>query len=138
MELSYSANTKIVTTDGEIKDIPYNWYNLLSKQLKDFRKDAAKVIELPAYCVFPDSTLINLLRVLPRNCNELWLVKGFSSTLIETYGKQICEIIDSFFKLRNVENILYGTTALELDSERVRGIIGYLGLTDYFLTEETK
>lgn len=56
----------------------------------------------------------------------------------QKYGKQICEIIDSFFKLRNVENILYGTTALDLDSERVRGIIGYLGLTDYFLTEETK
>ena len=132
MKLSNTTENKVVISTGEIKDIPYSWMNELIKDLKDWRKDAASSIELPAYCVFPDSTLLNILNALPRMLNELWLVKGLNSVLIDTYGEQICSVVNTFLAKKNIVDIMYGTSAFDVENDRVKGILGYLGLLEYF------
>ena len=132
MRVSNSLASKFVTANGEIKDIPYLWYAQLTYEIKEWRNDMAKLIGLPAYCVFSNVTLHNLVSAFPRTVNELWLVKGFSSTLIDTYGNDICKIVDSFLRARGVDCVLYGQTAFDISNERVKGIVGYLGLLDYF------
>ena len=96
MNLSYVDRNKAILTSGEVIELPYAWISQLEKEIISWRKDMAKIIELPAYCVFPNSTLRNLMKVLPRRKNELWLVGGFSSVLVDTYGDEICCIIDKF------------------------------------------
>ena len=117
-----------VLQDGEIIDFPVEWFNEIVEQLREWRLNMARIVALPPYCIFNDKVMNNLAYVLPRQKELLWLVSGFNQTLIETHGKEIVEIIDNFLTKKNVVEILYGSFSFDLGNQRIRGILGYLGL----------
>jgi ATP-dependent DNA helicase RecQ len=55
-------------------------------RLKELRGALAKEAGLPAYCVFPDRTLIELARRRPASDGELLAVPGVGAARLEKYG----------------------------------------------------
>ena len=57
--------------------------------LKDWRLARARAEEVPAYVVFNDRTLAELLRLQPRTISELAEVPGIGPAKLERYGSEL-------------------------------------------------
>ncbi len=62
-------------------------------ELKKWRRDIAAERNIPAYCVFHDSTLIGITNRLPKTEDELAEIKGIGRRKIEDYGEEILRIV---------------------------------------------
>ncbi len=67
--------------------------NSLMARLKDWRKNLSLELEVPAYVLMHDRTLIDLAQRLPSSLQELEEVHGFGPTKIMKYGEEILDII---------------------------------------------
>ena len=62
-------------------------------RLRAWRTDIAKVHGVPAYVVFHDATLKELVRICPQTEGELRLVSGVGTYKMERYGEDLIEIL---------------------------------------------
>ncbi len=62
--------------------------------LKKWRKNIAAERNIPAYCVFHNSTLIGIANQLPKTKEELEGIKGIGEKKIESYGDEILKIVN--------------------------------------------
>ena len=62
-------------------------------ELKKWRRDIAAERNIPAYCVFHDSTLIGIANRLPKTEEELEEIKGIGRKKIEDYGKAVLRMV---------------------------------------------
>ena len=62
-------------------------------RLRAWRSDIAKAHGIPAYVVFHDTTLKELVRICPQTKDELRLVSGVGASKLERYGADLIEII---------------------------------------------
>ncbi|MGB7533898.1 MAG: ATP-dependent DNA helicase RecQ [Halobacteriota archaeon] len=62
-------------------------------ELKKWRRDIAAERNIPAYCVFHDSTLIGIANRLPKNEEELEEIKGIGRRKIDDYGKAVLRMV---------------------------------------------
>jgi len=62
-------------------------------ELKRWRKNIASENNIPAYYIFHDSTLIEISNQLPKTNHELRNIKGIGAGKMESYGKEILQII---------------------------------------------
>ncbi|MEA2033274.1 MAG: ATP-dependent DNA helicase RecQ [Euryarchaeota archaeon] len=62
-------------------------------ELKKWRRDIAAERNIPAYCVFHDSTLIGIANRLPKTEEELEEIKGIGKRKIEDYGKAVLRMV---------------------------------------------
>jgi ATP-dependent DNA helicase RecQ len=65
---------------------------VLWNQLRIWRATTAKEHGVPAYVIFHDSTLLELVRLCPRNANELSQVAGIGARRLEKYGNHLMAI----------------------------------------------
>jgi len=65
---------------------------LAASELRRWRRDLARELEIPAYCIFNDRTLIALATALPIDRQEFLLVKGTGDARWERFGPKVCEI----------------------------------------------
>ncbi|MDN5935661.1 MAG: DNA helicase RecQ, partial [Nitrosospira sp.] len=65
----------------------------LWEQLRTWRAEAAKKHGIPAYVVFHDTTLAELVRLRPRTQNELRQVPGIGVHKLKSYGDSLLEIL---------------------------------------------
>ena len=65
----------------------------LYQKLKTWRKAQAEEEKLPAFCIFSNQVLENIVKKRPQIKEELLNIKGFGEKKFEKYGKQILEII---------------------------------------------
>lgn len=65
---------------------------VLWNQLRIWRATTAKEHGVPAYVIFHDSTLLELVRLCPRNANELSQVAGIGARRLEKYGNHLIAI----------------------------------------------
>ncbi len=85
-------------------DVPTRYYSTeLFGKLKDWRRNKATELKLPAYCIFLDSTLIHICLKLPRTVDDLKNINGFGKITIEKYGSEILERVCSF--ISNQKNL---------------------------------
>ena len=68
----------------------------LREYLREWRRDAAKARNVPAYVVMHDSSLDEICRVRPRSLPELLNVTGFGDRKAELYGPQIIDALAKF------------------------------------------
>ena len=61
--------------------------------LKKWRRDIAAERNIPAYCVFHDSTLIGIANRLSKTGEELKTIKGIGGRRIEDYGDDVLDIV---------------------------------------------
>jgi ATP-dependent DNA helicase RecQ len=62
-------------------------------ELKKWRRDIAAERNIPAYCVFHDSTLVGIANRLPKTEEELEEIKGIGRRKIEDYGKAVLRLV---------------------------------------------
>jgi len=67
----------------------------LFERLREWRKAAADMKDLPAYAVFGDRTLRELAAVRPSNEESLRRIHGVGESKSQTYGSEVLEIIAS-------------------------------------------
>ncbi|OBK10151.1 ATP-dependent DNA helicase [Mycobacterium asiaticum] len=62
-------------------------------QLKDWRRDAAKEQNVPAYIVFSDNTLIAIAELRPADEDALIAIPGIGARKLEQYGPDVLELV---------------------------------------------
>jgi ATP-dependent DNA helicase RecQ len=62
-------------------------------RLRAWRTEVAKKHGIPAYVVFHDATLAELVRLRPQTENELRQVPGIGARKLESYGEDLLEIL---------------------------------------------
>ncbi|PLS20052.1 DNA helicase RecQ [Neptunicoccus cionae] len=66
----------------------------LLSALKAKRRALAEAIQAPAYVVFPDATLINMVEARPRSLDEFSRIGGVGAVKLERYGAAFLEVIN--------------------------------------------
>ena len=75
----------------------------LVTELKILREKFAKSENLPAYCVFSDKSLYEIVKYLPKNFEELKNINGFKERRIEKYGQEIISLITLYIQNNNID-----------------------------------
>jgi len=70
---------------GVVREINKNMFNA---RLETSRKE-----DIPAYCVFNNSEMEDLIEKYPITLEKMYEVKGFGKTKIEKYGEEILGIM---------------------------------------------
>ncbi|MBI3676770.1 MAG: DNA helicase RecQ [Proteobacteria bacterium] len=65
----------------------------LLAELKALRFALAKARHLPAYLIFSDKTLLDMVRQRPRNLHEFAMVNGVGSTKLKDFGAQFLAVL---------------------------------------------
>jgi|FLOH01.1.fsa_nt_gi superfamily I DNA/RNA helicase len=65
----------------------------LEQKLRDWRRDVAGDLNIPAYLVLHDKTIIDLATIKPQSKSELESIHGFGPSKIMKFGDQILDII---------------------------------------------
>ena len=66
----------------------------LWEALRGLRKQLSDLAGVPAYVVFNDNTLADMIAIKPRNESEMASVSGVGSHKLEQYGEQFLEVIN--------------------------------------------
>ncbi len=78
------------------KNLPYN--DELFQHLRELRLQIAKENGWPAFVVFPDTTLQEICRHVPRTTEEFHAISGVGDTKLQQFGRQFLDAIDEFVK----------------------------------------
>ena len=62
-------------------------------RLKQLRSELAREAKLPAYCIFPDRTLVALAKAHPTTEAEMLRVSGVGPTKLEKYGEAFLRVL---------------------------------------------
>ena len=63
-------------------------------RLKIWRSDMSRKLNLPAYIIMHDKTLMEIASVKPSSLEGLRVISGIGPAKLERYGKEIIEIIN--------------------------------------------
>jgi ATP-dependent DNA helicase RecQ len=72
--------------------VPENFSAIAVEQLRKFRRELSKTLELPSYLIFNDATMFGLAAALPINEEEFLRVRGAGAATWERFGPRIVEI----------------------------------------------
>ncbi len=61
--------------------------------LKAKRRELAEAQRVPAYVIFPDKTLIEMVSIRPMTLDQMARVSGIGAKKLESYGRQFLEVI---------------------------------------------
>lgn len=75
----------------------------LFKQLREWRKEKAAEISVPAFAIFKQATLYELVTHLPADSKELIKIKGFGKTKVQQIGAEVIEIICAYRAAKGIE-----------------------------------
>jgi len=65
-------------------------------QLKQWRNQKAKDLNLPVYLILPQKALIELVSKLPEDLHQLKSVKGFGEKKTKQFGRELLSIITNY------------------------------------------
>lgn len=68
----------------------------LWEALRSLRKQLSDLAGVPAYVVFNDSTLADMIAIKPRNENEMSMVSGVGQHKLEQYGEEFLDVIRDY------------------------------------------
>lgn len=79
-------NKKIFNNIGDEDQILY-------EKLRQLRLAYAKKLNLPAYVIFPDKTLIEMIKYKPNNLNDLEKIYGVGNAKLKKFGENFIQLI---------------------------------------------
>lgn len=85
----------------------------LLKKLKEWRIQLAKSKNVPAYMIFSDKVLDNIVESHPLNSMDLLQVEGIGKVKMDQYGEDILELVRSYVMEQDSLVNLQGKTYLE-------------------------
>ncbi len=68
----------------------------LFNELKEWRLEKSRELKLPAFCIFNNSTLIDISETSIESKSDLLQIKGIGSAKIEAYGDDLIKIIQDY------------------------------------------
>lgn len=94
--LSRSVTNNINLADKYTKNLDSQRNkNNLENELRLFRKERSKELNIPAYYVFTDEEMVNIINLMPNTMEKLKESKILSSIKIKCHGEKIIEIINN-------------------------------------------
>ena len=69
---------------------------MLEMRLKEWRAEHYKALNIPAYMVIPNKTLLEIAARIPHSREELMAIKGFGETRWEKFGQEILAVTSEF------------------------------------------
>ena len=67
----------------------------LENKLRIFRKEKSKSMNVPAYYIFTDEELNNLLEIMPKTIEELKVKRILTDIKIKCHGEEIIRILNN-------------------------------------------
>ncbi|GAP72876.1 ATP-dependent DNA helicase RecQ [Candidatus Symbiothrix dinenymphae] len=83
--------------------VVYNINSALLEQLKALRRQLADAQNVPAFVIFPDTSLVDMCRILPRTAEEFLNVAGVGAHKQQQYAAAFTHIINTFLAEHSVE-----------------------------------
>ncbi|GHT39585.1 ATP-dependent DNA helicase RecQ [Bacteroidia bacterium] len=81
----------------------YNINDQLFNQLKTLRREIADNQKVPAFVIFPDTSLVDMCRILPKTADEFLNVSGVGAQKQKLYAAAFTQVINDFLATNNVE-----------------------------------
>jgi len=78
---------------------------VLLERLKKWRSVKARESRLPHYMILPQKTMVTLANFVPQSLTALKVVKGMGKKKILTFGEELLEIIITYCKQENIEQV---------------------------------
>lgn len=87
---------------------------------KEYRQNKALELNLPAYCIFNNKSLDEILNNLPKTEEEMYNIIGFGKKRVEKYGNDIIEIVRKFIddekvQLKQKDEILSFSNTIDVE-----------------------
>jgi hypothetical protein len=86
----------------------------LFRQLKEWRNNKAREMNLPHYMILPQKTMVTLANYMPQSMPALNLVKGMGKKKSETFGEELLNIIISYCREENIEPPVVPLTEIKI------------------------
>jgi ATP-dependent DNA helicase RecQ len=93
-----------LTKERKGRDVVY--YNIndqLFNQLKTLRREIADNQKVPAFVIFPDTSLVDMCRILPKTADEFLKVSGVGDHKQKLYSESFTKIINDFLAHNSIE-----------------------------------
>ena len=71
---------------------------LLMKRLREWRKETSDKEKVPVFIIATNKQLLEVIQKAPENNEKLREIRGFGGKKAERYGKEIIEIVKSFYE----------------------------------------
>lgn len=81
------------TRDGRSRAAPSGEAAQLHERIRSWRNDRAKAARVPAYTVFNDETLDDLVHLRPTSADELLEVRGIGPIKVSRFGDELLDLI---------------------------------------------
>ncbi|GHV26039.1 ATP-dependent DNA helicase RecQ [Bacteroidia bacterium] len=91
------------TRKGKESAVYYNINDLLYSQLKTLRREIANNQNVPAFVIFPDTSLVDMCRLLPKTAAEFLNVSGVGAHKQALYAEAFIQVINDFLATNSVE-----------------------------------
>lgn len=85
-----------IIKEADVKD--ENRYIEMFNELKDFRMEYAKTHKKLPFLIFPDKTIHELIKIMPKNIEELRNVFGLGPVKINEFGNDLIRIVNKYLK----------------------------------------
>ena len=86
-----STSGRPVASTGPVTPVEVD--SELFEQLKTWRRDRSRELDVPAYILFSNRTLEGIAARRPRNEHELLAVSGVGPTKLDLFGEEVLEIV---------------------------------------------
>lgn len=87
---AYGSSDEDTLSPAEIEDIQNSELFL---KLRNWRYERSRDLNLPAYCIMHQKTLIEICNTRPTTEKELIAIKGIGKTFVGKYGQEVLEIV---------------------------------------------
>ena len=88
-----TKTTKKNKKTKEVLKIDNNDLQILTS-LKELRLNIAREKSIPAFVIFPDSSLIEMAKIKPQNLQEMIKINGVGPSKLKKYGTSFLEVIN--------------------------------------------
>ncbi|WP_231946311.1 ATP-dependent DNA helicase UvrD2 [Auraticoccus monumenti] len=78
---------------GRHADCPSSYDEATLELLREWRRQEAEELRVPAYVVFTDATLVAIAERRPSSQRELFAVPGLGRVKVERYGQRVLELV---------------------------------------------
>lgn len=89
--------------DAVVFDFENTEHPELFHQLRSFRMEKAEEAGMPAYYVFSQKVLSELLKFLPVEVEDLKMIKGFGKVKTKQFGQEIVGIISAYCRSNSID-----------------------------------
>lgn len=101
------AKVSFIKSSGEVIEYTDDMKEQLRIKLKQFRSEKARELRFPAYCIFKNKTLEDIVEKLPTDADLFEALCGEWMITREKYGKSITEIVKDFLNSYSIIKVNY-------------------------------